>query len=92
MRIRLREFSAAWRGVFGGLSKMKYGELPAHTTLGVFLYCEECGEQYSATRGDYFMVPDSREITCGNQPDGRNSPRCGYPLILASEHKTIVPL
>jgi hypothetical protein len=30
----------------------------------VFLYCDVCGAEYSAHRGDYFMLPDDHVFTC----------------------------
>lgn len=38
----------------------------------VMLYCRDCGETYSATRGDYWYLPDDREMRC----------KCGEPLRL----------
>jgi hypothetical protein len=61
---------------------MKYGELPEHPPLGVFLYCAECDEKWSAMRGDYFLV-QNMEMLCTE---------CDAPLILASEQRSIVPL
>lgn len=40
----------------------------------LFLYCEECDERYSATRGDYFWMPPSEPFTCEC---------CDAPLVLA---------
>jgi hypothetical protein len=72
---------------------MKYGELPERPPLGVFLYCEECNEKYSATRGDYFLAGTDTEITCRAPclPDP-DTYECGALLILATEQRTIVPL
>lgn len=33
-----------------------------------FLYCDECGAEYSANRGDYWQVPDANPIVC-HDPD-----------------------
>lgn len=54
---------------------LTYGDLPdqvgpnaAHK--GAMLYCDTCGGEYSAHRGDYFMVPDDQPATCakGHRP------------------------
>jgi hypothetical protein len=29
-----------------------------------FLYCQECGSQFSANKGDYFMHPSDHVFTC----------------------------
>lgn len=40
-------------------------DLPISTLKsGAILYCEFCGEESSATRGDYFMLPDDYEFIC----------------------------
>jgi hypothetical protein len=39
--------------------------LPESTlSTGVFLYCPECGVEASATRGDYFWMPDTEPFEC----------------------------
>lgn len=50
-------------------------DLPEGTLdTGVFLYCNICDAQYSATRGDYFWrFPDSKLLCCGE------------PMMLARE-------
>ena len=47
---------------------------------GEFLYCPTCDGRYSATRGDYFMVPTDEPFTCGD---------CDEPMILATERTVI---
>jgi hypothetical protein len=32
----------------------------------VFLYCPECGAEYSATAGDYFWMPKGEAFYCTN--------------------------
>jgi hypothetical protein len=39
-----------------------------------FFYCRYCDQEYSANRGDYFMLPDSHIFTC-----------CGHPMKLATK-------
>ena len=46
----------------------------------VFLYCPECGDRFSATRGDYFWMPKDEPFKCGE---------CGGDLMLARERCTI---
>lgn len=51
---------------------------------GQFLYCPSCDSRYSATKGDYFWMPDDEPFTC--QDDGT-------PLVLAvSESRVVVVL
>jgi len=47
------------------------------------LHCRECGAQYSATRGDYFLLPPNTPLRCG---------QCEAPLTLATVHTVIVPI
>lgn len=61
---------------------MTYGELPTSPDHGVAIYCSKgCDEGYSASRGDYFMVPDDAEIICGE---------CGGAMYLGRRVVTIV--
>lgn len=47
---------------------------------GAFMLCKgACGGQFSATRGDYWQVPDEVQIKC-----------CGVPAVLAVEKRRIV--
>jgi glyoxylate utilization-related uncharacterized protein len=39
------------------------------------LYCDQCGEQFSADPGDYFYLPDSHGFTCTNVECGENALR-----------------
>lgn len=64
---------------------LTYGQLPVTPPYGVFLYCPECGEQYSATRGDYFLAPKDSEVTCRDDHEPT-------PMILAREERRIVPV
>jgi hypothetical protein len=41
------------------LNKSRSGEL---------LYCLECGSEFSANSGDYFMQPDNYVFMCCNEP------------------------
>ncbi len=75
---------------------LRYGDLPArdrsvrevNTGNGtaivygapVFLYCPHCGDESSATRGDYFLMPDQAFVTCGS---------CDEPMILAKRTERI---
>ena len=43
---------------------------------GWFLYCTQCGAEYSAHSGDYWNRAPDYEFICG----------CGNPLILAIKH------
>ena len=44
-----------------------------------FLYCTVCGAENSASKGDYFMLPENHVFKC-----------CNEPMILAVKHTTIV--
>lgn len=57
---------------------MRVQDLPEHSN-GVFLYCPVCSAQYSAARGDYFMLPGDRVIRC-----------CSKPMILARKEVHII--
>ena len=38
----------------------------------VFMRCGYCGAEYSASEGDYFMLPDDKVLTCdgaGSHPE-----------------------
>ena len=39
-------------------------DLPDSPRRGVFLYCCECGQRSSATKGDYFWMPFDLPFTC----------------------------
>jgi hypothetical protein len=41
------------------------------------LFCECCGSEYSAHRGDYWNFPKTHVLTC-----------CGAPMVLAIKKKT----
>ncbi len=47
---------------------MTPSQLPQHPAPRVALYCVECGNQYSACRGDYFLTPPDQEMTCCEEP------------------------
>ena len=57
---------------------------------GVFLYCPKCCARFSATRGDYWHIPEGAVLTCG----GRTHPPWHEKvnLILAREERRIVPV
>ena len=45
------------------------------------LFCYICGGEYSADRGDYFMIPANHVLTC-----------CGEPLALVVKKTVYEPL
>lgn len=47
---------------------------------GTFLLCPDCGDEYSATYGDYFFMPDDQVFLCGD---------CDRGMILAERITTI---
>ncbi len=47
---------------------MKVRELPDTPRTGVCLYCSECGQTYSATRGDYFTRAPEDVLLCCDEP------------------------
>lgn len=54
-------------------------ELPDSTLeSGEFLLCEDCLKESSATKGDYFWMPDYLPIYC-----------CGRPMVLAKAKRLI---
>ena len=46
---------------------------------GEFLYCPICNSEYSACRGDYFLLPEDPKFTC-----------CGMTMIIARKEIKIV--
>lgn len=54
-----------------------YGDL-ARVPKGTIMVCTgECAGEWSATRGDYFMMPDDKQIYC-----------CGRPVRLVTRSTT----
>jgi len=53
---------------------------------GAFLYCPDCGAEWSATYGDYFMVDDDHEFTCWNE---EHAP--GLPMRLVTAQRVLTP-
>lgn len=51
------------------------------TSGRLFLYCLECGEEYSANKGDYFMAEPDHVFQC-----------CGQDMILATKRTVITAL
>lgn len=45
---------------------MTYDELPTTPAPNTMLYCPHCGAEYSACRGDYFLVDPHSVIHCGS--------------------------
>lgn len=49
-----------------GTRTTTYGDLPESTaTNGLVLFCPCCGQECSATRGDYFMADPTATVECG---------------------------
>lgn len=48
------------------MKTIRVRDLPQSPAHGVCLYCPECGDQWSATAGDYFMAPLETVMRCGN--------------------------
>ena len=48
-----------------------------HADKNAVLHCTNCKTDYSATPGDYFMVPEDEIFTCQD---------CDVPMILATKH------
>lgn len=55
---------------------LTYGQLPASPGYRVAIHCPECGDRFSACRGDYFMIADDRPVKCGE---------CKVPMQLTRE-------
>ena len=47
---------------------MKPRYLPIRPRSGVCLYCDICGETFSATRGDYFAADPCTPMLCHERP------------------------
>jgi hypothetical protein len=43
---------------------IRVNDLPDRTPHGVALRCPSCGDQFSATRSDYFWMPPDRVFRC----------------------------
>jgi hypothetical protein len=56
-------------------------DLPEHPRADVVLFCVECGDTFSATRGDYFLVPP-----------GESLKHCKQDMVLARRTVHIVGL
>jgi hypothetical protein len=41
-------------------------DLPDQPAPGVCLYCRSCGDEFSATRRDYFWMPPEKPFRCGH--------------------------
>ena len=50
-------------------------ELPDSPPSFVMLHCAACGNDYSATQGDYFLNDPSEPLMCGE---------CNMPLFLVT--------
>ena len=46
-----------------------------------FMFCQWCGAQFSAHRGDYWSLPDSHVFEC----------ECGQGMALATKQTRFVP-
>lgn len=56
--------------------RITVGDLPEKPGPHTLLLCRKCGNEYSATRGDYFILPKSRVMRC-----------CGRNLVLVSGYR-----
>lgn len=52
------------------------GDLPEKPGPHTLLLCRRCGNEYSAKRGDYFILPKSRVMRC-----------CGQNLMLVRSYQ-----
>ncbi len=57
-------------------------DLPETAPHGVMLHCNNCLEEYSATRGDYFMMDADEVPLCGG---------CDHPLELVEKYTSYRP-
>lgn len=53
-------------------------QLPDSPPTFVMLHCAACGSDYSANRGDYFLMPPDEALTC----------ECSMPLFIVTR-KTV---
>lgn len=47
------------------IMKITIDQLP-EDSKGVFLYCPQCRDEFSAARGDYFLLPSDTVLKCRN--------------------------
>ena len=63
------------------MRKLAQRENEPIAATGVFTRCGYCGAEYSASEGDYFMLPDDKVLTC----DGAGSHRKQEMVLAYSE-------
>jgi hypothetical protein len=56
-------------------------DLPTNPEYRTMLHCERCGENYSATRGDYFLAAPDQIMRC-----------CGRVLKLVRQETRYIPV
>jgi len=61
------------------MSDLKDEVFGSKERTGRFLYCTQCGAEYSAHSGDYWYLALDHKFIC----------HCGEPLILAIKHTII---
>jgi hypothetical protein len=54
-------------------------DLPEQPAAGVQLYCYRCQEEFSAAKGDYFLLPSNHAFVCQS---------CKRPLMLVEKRTT----
>ncbi len=55
---------------------------------GVFAYCEVCGNETSASAGDYFMLDENTPLVCSGEEGSHKK----TDMILATKTLSIIPL
>lgn len=56
------------------MTQITVSQLPDSPPTFVVLHCAACGNDYSANRGDYFLLPPDEVMTC----------ECGMPLFIVT--------
>lgn len=58
---------------------------------GLLVYCPDCGTEYSASPGDYFMLPADEALHCRHDVNAYSGVPAETPCILAKRETRIVP-
>lgn len=57
------------------VTKKDLADITNENRSGEFLLCKDCGGEFSASHGDYFMRGEDEPFIC----------QCGNPLVLATK-------
>jgi hypothetical protein len=82
------------RSTEDGVEYVRLSDLPERTS-GEFLWCPECGGEFSATRGDYFWKPPAEPFVCDDcdqEPLRLATVQRIHTVLVGEEVKDIEPL